>query len=60
MIANALNIPTATVSGLIRPMVRDGILEESEEKHPCPESPHNSNVYWVGIKPIEPEQQRLI
>ena len=60
MIATALEIPTATVSGIIKPLIAEGELEQGEDKSPCPVSPHHSNVYWVRFPMPEPVQKRLI
>ena len=60
MISEHIGKATATVSGLVRPMVRDGVLEESTDKFPCPLSPRKSKVYWVRIPAAEPEKKSLI
>jgi len=55
MISKALDLPTATVSGIVKPLVREGVFFESDEKMTCPESPHKSKVYWVTIAEREPD-----
>jgi hypothetical protein len=56
MIATDLNIPTATVSGLITPMLEgegSGEIEESPLKRQCPYSPRKSAVHWIRLKPAQ-------
>jgi hypothetical protein len=50
-IANYLGFTTATVSGLITPMIEAGDIEENPNKERDPTSPRNSRVYWIRIKP---------
>jgi hypothetical protein len=54
MIATDLKIATATVSGLITPMLEgegSGEIEESPEKSECPYSPRKTAVHWIRLKP---------
>lgn len=59
-ISNALTIDTATVSGLITPMVKDGDLIEMPDsgKRECPIT--ERKVLWLFHPIHAPGQQRLI
>ena len=45
MIAQALDIETATISGRVKPMVLSGVLIETTERMPCPIT--GNRVHWL-------------
>ena len=53
-IAEGTGLPTATVSGLVRPLLDNLIIEESEWKRECPVS--NRRAYHLCL----PRQGRLL
>lgn len=45
MIAKALDMPTATVSGIVRPMEKAGVVYRTEERFECPVT--KRRVHWI-------------
>lgn len=48
MLADSLNIDTATMSGVVKQMINDDTLQDSDKKYPCGKT--GRVVYWVSIK----------
>jgi len=47
MAAEYLGVSTATMSGIVKPMLKSGILARDLSKYPCEVS--GNNVYWLRM-----------